>query len=93
MSHLAEIEPPPLRQPHPSDLSDAAWQLIQPLLPQPKGFGHPRTVNLREILNAIFITASEQGVSGRYCLMIVRLTPQSIVISLNGNAKAFAGHS
>jgi putative transposase len=35
-------------------LSDAEWEVIQPLLPSPKGFGHPRTVDLREILNAIF---------------------------------------
>ena len=27
---------------------------IKPLLPAPKGFGHPRTVDLREVLNAIF---------------------------------------
>ena len=53
MSHLPEIDNPS-RQPYPSDLSDAEWRLIQPLLPQPKGFGRPRIVNLREILNAIF---------------------------------------
>jgi len=28
--------------------------MLKPLLPAPKGFGHPRTVDLREILNAIF---------------------------------------
>ena len=53
MSHLSEIDHP-LRKPYPSDLNEAEWQFIQPLLPQPKGFGHPRTVDLREILNAIF---------------------------------------
>lgn len=42
------------RQPYPSDLSDAEWAVLAPLLPAPKGFGHPRTVDLREILNAIF---------------------------------------
>lgn len=42
------------RRAYPSDLSDAEWKVIAPLLPAPKGFGHPREVNLREILNAIF---------------------------------------
>ena len=28
--------------------------VIEPKLPAPKGFGHPREVDLREILNAIF---------------------------------------
>ena len=31
-----------------------SWEVIKPLLPAPKGFGHPRNVDLREILNAIF---------------------------------------
>ena len=44
----------PHRQPYPRDLSDAKWQAIEPLLPKPKGFGHRRTVDLGEIINAIF---------------------------------------
>lgn len=44
----------PQRKLYPSDLSDVEWGIISPLLPAPKGFGHPRTVDLREILNAIF---------------------------------------
>lgn len=36
------------------DLSDAEWKVLEPLLPKPKGFRHPRTVDLREILNGIF---------------------------------------
>ena len=42
------------RQLYPSHLSDAVWLLLQPLLPPPKGFGHPIEVDFREILNAIF---------------------------------------
>jgi putative transposase len=53
MSRLPEIANPH-RRAYPSDLSDAEWEIIQPLLPTAKGFGHPRTVDLREILNAIF---------------------------------------
>jgi len=42
------------RPAHPTDLTDAQWALLVPLLPPPKPGGRPRTVNLREILNAIF---------------------------------------
>jgi putative transposase len=53
MSRLPEIENP-RRKAYPSDLSDAEWLILKPLLPKPKGFGHPQEVDLREILNAIF---------------------------------------
>lgn len=53
MSRLPKIANPH-RKAYPSDLSDAEWEIIKPWLPAAKGFGHPRTVNLREILNAIF---------------------------------------
>jgi len=53
MSRLPAIENQK-RKPYPSDLSDAEWLILQPLLPKPKGFGHPVEVDLREILNAIF---------------------------------------
>jgi transposase len=42
------------RKPYPSDLSDAEWEKIKPLLPEANKLGSPRTVDLREILNAIF---------------------------------------
>ncbi|NJK72540.1 MAG: transposase, partial [Synechococcaceae cyanobacterium SM2_3_60] len=32
------------RKAYPSDLSDTEWTIIKPLLPEPKGFGHPITV-------------------------------------------------
>ncbi|AFZ11289.1 hypothetical protein Cri9333_0304 [Crinalium epipsammum PCC 9333] len=35
------------------DLSDAEWLIIQPLLPKPKGFGHPVKVDLPEIFKGI----------------------------------------
>jgi putative transposase len=37
-----------------TDLSDAEWKHIEPHLPARKGFGRPRTHDLREILNAVF---------------------------------------
>src|SRR5215218_4365749 len=37
-----------------TDLSDAAWRLIAPLLPAARAGGRPRTTNIRAVLNAIF---------------------------------------
>lgn len=42
------------RKPYKTDLIDAEWELIKPLIPLPKPGGRPRTVDMREILNAIF---------------------------------------
>jgi putative transposase len=42
------------RKRYPSDLTDAQWLLLQPLLPAAKPGGRPRKVELREVLNAIF---------------------------------------
>src|SRR6266487_3270560 len=41
------------RRPYPSDLTDAQWQEIEPLIPPPKPGGRGRTTNMREVLNAI----------------------------------------
>jgi putative transposase len=43
-------------QTYPSDLTDAQWQLIRPLLPQRKmgEAGRPRTVEPRDLIDAIF---------------------------------------
>jgi len=38
---------------YPSDLTDAEWRLIEPLIPPAKHGGRKRTVNVREILNGI----------------------------------------
>jgi putative transposase len=43
-----------MRNPYPTNLSDAEWRYIEPHLPAPKGHGRPRTHDLREILNAVF---------------------------------------
>jgi putative transposase len=41
------------RKPYPTDLTDAPWALITPLIPPPKPGGRPREVNLREVVNAL----------------------------------------
>ena len=38
---------------YPTDLTDAQWEVLAPLLPPPKPGGRPRRVDLREVLNAI----------------------------------------
>jgi transposase len=41
------------RRPYPSDLSDAQWAYLEPLLPPVRPGGRPRAHPLREIVNAI----------------------------------------
>jgi transposase len=47
-----------------SDLTDAEWGLIKPLIPPEKGVGRNREVDLREVLNAIFYRV-DNGVKWR----------------------------
>ncbi len=42
------------RKRYPSDLTEAEWGILEPLVPQAKPGGHPRTVNIREVVNGIF---------------------------------------
>ena len=39
---------------YPSDLTDAEWVLIEPMIPPARRGGRPREVNVREVLNGIF---------------------------------------
>ena len=41
-----------------TDLSDAAWALIAPMLPAARPGGRPRKINIRAVLNAIFYAFS-----------------------------------
>ena len=41
------------RKPYPSDLPDAQWEELAPLLPPDTTRGHPRTTDLREVVNGI----------------------------------------
>ncbi|MFZ0692941.1 MAG: transposase, partial [Alphaproteobacteria bacterium] len=43
---------------YPSDLTDEEWALIAPLIPAAKRGGRKRTVNVREVLDAIFYLLS-----------------------------------
>lgn len=41
------------RKPYPTDLTDAQWEILAPLLPGAKPGGRPRSVEVREVVNAI----------------------------------------
>ncbi len=44
-----------------SDLTDAEWALIEPLMPAPNRIGRPRKTDLREVVNALLYMASSGG--------------------------------
>ncbi len=52
------------RKPYPSDLSDAQWKFIKPLLPPPTDIGRPR-VDERAVINGILYTLTT-GCSWEY---------------------------
>jgi transposase len=43
---------------YPSDLTDAEWALIGPLIPPAKRGGNKRTVNVREVVNGVMYVLS-----------------------------------
>jgi len=43
----------PVRKTYPSDLTDAQWAILEPLVPASKHGGRPRKVAMREVVNAI----------------------------------------
>jgi putative transposase len=49
------------RKPYPSDLTNAQWTVLEPLIPVARPGGRPRKHDMREILNALFYHAREGG--------------------------------
>jgi transposase len=49
---------------YPSDLTDAEWALVEPLIPPAKRGGRERTVDVREVLNGIFYVLATGCPSG-----------------------------
>jgi putative transposase len=45
----------PTRKPYPSDLTDAQWTMLEPLIPaaHTQHGGHPREVDMREVVNTL----------------------------------------
>ena len=50
---------------YPSDLTDAEWRLIRPLIPPAKRGGGKRPVNMREVVNGVMCVLST-GCQWRY---------------------------
>src|ERR1700692_3100266 len=46
-------------QSYPSDLTDAQWALLDPVIPAPRPGGRPRKTNMRQVVNAIFYLTRE----------------------------------
>src|SRR5437879_12401512 len=52
------------RAQYPSDLTDGQWERLERLIPPAKRGGHPRTVDMRGVMDAIFYV-TRGGVSWR----------------------------
>ena len=64
------------RKAYGTDLSDAQWAIMEPLLPAAKPGGRPRGVDLREVINAIFY---QQRTGCQWDLLPHDLLPKSTV--------------
>lgn len=53
-----------MRQPYPSDMTDAQWELLTDLFPEAET-GRPREVNIRDVVDAIFYV-NRTGLQWRY---------------------------
>ena len=42
---------------YPSDLTDAQWALVEPLIPPAKPGGRPRKADMRRVLDTVFYVA------------------------------------
>jgi transposase len=52
------------RRPYPSDLTEEQWAILAPLVERPRradGRGRPRSVDLREVVNAVLYVLHEGG--------------------------------
>ena len=79
---------------YPSDMSDAQWEQLAPLIPPKVGKGRNRTVDLREILNAISlwtgwmiggVTTNGVTRTSRNCRLIWTMARRSKVIERNSS--------
>ena len=67
---------PPTRKPSLTDLTDAQWHILPPLIPSAKPGGRPRAVDMREIINTIL---SLNRTGGQWDLLPHDLLPKSTV--------------
>jgi transposase len=78
-------------KPYASDLSDAEWAILEPLIPPAKPGGRPRSVNMRQILNGIFYVLRSGG-PGVCCRMSTRPGQRSMTTFASG-AMPVSGNS
>ena len=64
------------RKAYGTDLSDAQWAIMEPLLPAEKPGGRPRVADLREVINAIFY---QQRTGCQWDMLPHDLLPKSTV--------------
>ena len=79
------------RRSYSTDLTDAEWQILEPLLPGEKPGGRHRLYPLREIINALrylLRAGCEPVVRGGYCRTIFRTGEPFINISKSGSKTA-----
>jgi putative transposase len=65
------------RKQYPSDLTDEHWAIVEPLIPPPKSSPrgeHPRTVDMREVLNTI-VSLNQSG--GQWDMLPHDVRPKS----------------
>lgn len=94
-----------MRKPYPTDLTDAQWAVLAPLLPPAKPGGRPRTIDLREVVNTLFYQqrtgcqwdmlphdlAAKSSVFDYYSAWQADGTWQRLVDALRGQVRVAAG--
>jgi putative transposase len=75
---------------YPSDLNDAEWALLAPLIPTSKPYGRPRSSDMRRITNGVFYVLrtgcarAAPGCLGAICPATTAPGKRSITISASG---------
>jgi putative transposase len=55
------LENPMSRRPYSTDLTDAQWEILGPMIPAPGETGRPREADMREVFNAILYQVRNGG--------------------------------
>ena len=68
---------------YPSDLTDAEWAHVEPLIPPAKRGGNRRHVDVREVVNGLMYVLST-GSNGAPCRRTCRRARRSMITSIFG---------
>jgi len=52
-TEASRIQHAPREERYPSDLTDAEWVIVEPMIPPPRRGGRPRETSMREVMNAV----------------------------------------